>query len=376
MNGAPGTFLRGLLGAHEPELSQLRALLGDQWEDWAVPDIYYHISGEDVIIYDLWGENGIEYVQVLHVLGDCAIINTVVAWLLGCHGFGDARQNVGTAPRRAVAHTADRLLISQRGPSCDNLVYARLSPTRVLSDVEDLDEYKFARRPLRMGPVYAASLWRPRDGWSPRGTYDFPTYLDMSCYIRGADVDKVDFRKVAVCPSYNAKKLFWNFAFPGVFYPAVAVSGDLYMGIRWRGEELAVGEAKKEMLRVSVRWTKVCQYGSANTNDLRNVSTNFTKTCSFDERTLQAGLRTGTSSVSEVHGRVMLGTIRHIPRYSRQVTVYADEWVVLRTAIVKVLVVRLHAANVIQRAWRKCVADPEYLVARNRLMREFNDLTS
>jgi hypothetical protein len=109
------------------------------------------------------------------------------------------------------------------------------------------------------------------------------------------------------------------------------------------------------------------------------VSEHFKQACCFGAHALRARQRNDTSSVSDVQGRVVLGTIRHFPRYRRDVRTtphVIQEWVMLRTAIVKMLVVRLHAANVIQRAWRKCVADPQYLVARNRLMREFNELTS
>ncbi len=54
-------------------------------------------------------------------------------------------------------------------------------------------------------------------------------------------------------------------------------------------------------------------------------------------------------------------------------TAYAADHEQLRRFCLAVGTLLSHKARVIQRAWRRCVADPSYAVCRKRLLREFNN---
>ena len=60
----------------------------------------------------------------------------------------------------------------------------------------------------------------------------------------------------------------------------------------------------------------------------------------------------------------------------RYLSCYQPEWSALRKVLLGIEFRVAHGARVIQRAWRRCIADPAYLVCRRRLKREFEcDLT-
>lgn len=51
--------------------------------------------------------------------------------------------------------------------------------------------------------------------------------------------------------------------------------------------------------------------------------------------------------------------------YASKVQTFLSRYVQLREQI---------SARIIQRCWRRCIADPTYMMCRKRLMREFNDM--
>lgn len=68
---------------------------------------------------------------------------------------------------------------------------------------------------------------------------------------------------------------------------------------------------------------------------------------------------------------LILPTIDGIPRRRQDVEFYEKEWEELHTVFSSVLVRCAHAARCIQGQCRRSVCDPNYKIARSRLMREF-----
>ena len=72
--------------------------------------------------------------------------------------------------------------------------------------------------------------------------------------------------------------------------------------------------------------------------------------------------------------QLILPTIDGIPRRRKDIEFYEKEWEELHTVFSSVLVRCAHAARCVQRQWRRSICDPAYLVARTRLLREFEGL--
>ena len=72
--------------------------------------------------------------------------------------------------------------------------------------------------------------------------------------------------------------------------------------------------------------------------------------------------------------QVVLPTIDGIPRRRRDIEFYEKEWEDLHTVFSSVLTRCGHAARCIQRQWRRSICDPNYKIARTRLIREYMGL--
>lgn len=73
--------------------------------------------------------------------------------------------------------------------------------------------------------------------------------------------------------------------------------------------------------------------------------------------------------------RIILPEISHLTlRHNKSVRFYPDEWQNFRAAFLFILVRCNRAAYIIQRCWRQTICNPEFLMCRRRLSREFNEL--
>ena len=72
--------------------------------------------------------------------------------------------------------------------------------------------------------------------------------------------------------------------------------------------------------------------------------------------------------------QLILPTIDGIPRRRHDIDFYEKEWEELHTVFSSTLVRCSHAARCIQRQWRRSVCDPNYKIARMRLIREYMGL--
>lgn len=83
-----------------------------------------------------------------------------------------------------------------------------------------------------------------------------------------------------------------------------------------------------------------------------------------------------TESVASTFACVSTLVVDTRPDFMTKKDCYYTEWSALRDALLGIEFRVAHGARVIQRAWRRCVADPAYIVCRRRLRKEFDcDLT-